>query len=42
MLSYRDAIQILWLSPIYWQLTVPQRWELIREYCQQFNEIAIK
>jgi hypothetical protein len=33
----REAIRILMLSPIYFRLRPPQRWQLVREYCQQFN-----
>jgi hypothetical protein len=25
------------LSPIYFRLRPSQRWQLVREYCQQFN-----
>jgi hypothetical protein len=36
-MSPREAIRILMLSPIYFRLRLPQRWKLVREYCQQFN-----
>jgi len=34
----RDAVRILMLSPIYFRLTVPQRLELVREYCRAMNQ----
>ncbi len=37
MMSPREAIRILMLSPIYFRLTPPQRWQLVREYCQRFQ-----
>lgn len=36
-MSPRQAIRILMLSPIYFRLSLPQRWQLVREYCQRFN-----
>jgi hypothetical protein len=33
----RDAIHILILSPIYFRLTLLQRLQLVREYCQTIN-----
>jgi len=33
----RNAIRILMLSPIYFQLNPVQRWLLVREYCQLIN-----
>ena len=36
-MSLREAIRILMLSPIYFRLSLPQRWQLVREYCQRFN-----
>ncbi len=33
----RDAIRILILSPIYFRLTLVQRLQLVREYCQSVN-----
>ncbi len=37
MMSPREAIRILMLSPIYFRLRPPQRWQLVQEYCQRFN-----
>ena len=37
-MSPREAIRILILSPIYFQLSPEQRWQLVREYCQLFEE----
>lgn len=31
-ISVREAIRILWLSPIYWRLDLRARRELIHEY----------
>jgi hypothetical protein len=36
-MSPREAIRILMLSPFYFRLRPSQRWQLVREYCQQFN-----
>ena len=36
-MSPRDAIHILILSPIYFRLTLSQRLQLVREYCQSIN-----
>jgi len=36
-MSPREAIRILMLSPIYFQLRPQQRWQLVLEYCRQFN-----
>lgn len=36
-MSLREAVRILMLSPIYFRLSLPQRWQLVREYCQRFN-----
>lgn len=33
-MSPRQAIRILMLSPIYFRLSLAQRWRLVREYCQ--------
>ncbi len=33
----REAIRILMLSPIYFQLRPAQRWQLVCEYCQLVN-----
>jgi len=33
----REAIRILMLSPVYFRLSVSQRWQLVREYCRNFN-----
>ncbi len=40
-MSLREAIRILMLSPIYFRLSLPQRWQLVREYCQRFNASKI-
>jgi len=37
MMSPREAIRILMLSPIYFRLRPPQRWQLVQEYCRRFN-----
>ncbi len=37
----RDAVRILMLSPIYFRLTVPQRLELVREYCRVMNVLDV-
>jgi len=34
----RMAIRILMLSPIYFQLSLAQRWTLVLEYCQLFSQ----
>lgn len=36
-MSLREAIRILMLSPIYFRLSLPQRWQLVREYCRTYN-----
>ena len=36
-MSYRRAIRILMLSPIYFRLSVAQRRELVVEYCRLFR-----
>ena len=36
-MSTRDAIHVLILSPIYFRLTVRQRLQLVKEYCQAIN-----
>lgn len=33
----REAIRILMLSPVYFRLSVSQRWQLVREYCRNFS-----
>ena len=40
-MSPRDAIHILILSPIYFRLTLSQRLQLVREYCQSINSCSI-
>lgn len=37
----REAIRILMLSPIYFRLTLSQRWELIREYCTLMSRLRL-
>ncbi len=37
MMSLREAIRILMLSPIYFRMKPPQRWQLVQEYRQRFN-----
>ncbi|CAK8717257.1 hypothetical protein GCAAIG_06685 [Candidatus Electronema halotolerans] len=39
-MSFRDAVHILMLSPIYFYLPVPQRLLLAKEYCQSINRLA--
>lgn len=36
-MNFRDAIHILIQSPIYFRLTLPQRLQLVKEYCQTMN-----
>ncbi len=36
-MSFREAVSILILSPIYFRLTVPQRLELVKDYCRSIN-----
>jgi hypothetical protein len=36
-MSFRDAVHVLMLSPIYFYLPVPQRLLLVKEYCQIVN-----
>jgi len=36
----KQAIHILMLSPCYWRLNVPDRRELVREYCLAFAPIS--
>jgi len=33
----REAIKILMESPIYWRLTIKERRDLVREYCQSVD-----
>jgi hypothetical protein len=40
-MSLRDAIHILIQSPIYFRLTLPQRLELVKEYCEAMNRLCI-
>jgi hypothetical protein len=40
-MSYRRAIRILMLSPIYFRLSVPQRRKLVVEYCQLFSNTKV-
>jgi len=42
MLSYREAVSILMLSPAYWFLTVTQRWQLVKEYCASYEVCAVE
>ncbi len=37
MMNPREAIRILMLSPVYFRLRPLQRWQLVREYCRNFN-----
>lgn len=41
-MSPRDAVRILMLSPFYFRLNLPQRWQLVVEYCRSFNVGRIK
>ncbi|MCI5145342.1 MAG: hypothetical protein D3923_07370 [Candidatus Electrothrix sp. AR3] len=34
--TLRKAVHILILSPIYFQMPVPQRLNLVKEYCQEY------
>jgi hypothetical protein len=36
----REAIQILMLSPIYFQLGPAERRQLIKEYCELFTQVV--
>lgn len=37
----RDAVRILMLSPLYFHLTVPQRLNLVREYCRAMKNFSL-
>ena len=37
MMSPREAIAILMLSPVYFRLSLVERWRLVREYCILVN-----
>ena len=39
IMSPREAIRILMLSPIYFRLNPTQRWQLVREFCRRFNAL---
>jgi hypothetical protein len=39
-MSFRDAVHILMLSPIYFYLPVPQRLLLAKEYCRNINSLT--
>lgn len=36
----REAIQILMLSPIYFQLQPAERRQLVKEYCELFSQVS--
>ncbi len=38
----REAIHILMLSPIYFHLTVPQRLQMVREFCKSMKSYDAK
>jgi len=40
VMTPREAIQILMLSPIYFQLQPAERRQLIKEYCELFSQVA--
>ena len=42
MMSPPEAIRILMLSPLYFRLSLPQRWRLVQEYCRSFNAGAMR
>jgi hypothetical protein len=39
VMTTREAIQILMLSPIYFRLEPAERKQLIKEYCELFSEV---
>lgn len=41
-MSPREAIRILMLSPIYFRLSLTQRWQLVREYCRTYNTNSVR
>ncbi len=41
-MSPREAIRILMLSPVYFRLSLSQRWQLVREYCCNFNRSGVR
>jgi hypothetical protein len=36
----REAIRILMESPIYWRLSLDERWGLIKEYIETFAQVV--
>jgi hypothetical protein len=40
-MTLRDAIRVLMLSPLYFQLPALQRLQLAKEYCQAINTLAV-
>lgn len=40
-MSPREAVHILIHSPIYFRLTLPQRLELVKEYCRSINSFNL-
>jgi len=36
-MNFRDAIRILMLSPMYFQLPLLERLRLVKDYCQAMN-----
>ncbi|MEW6221079.1 MAG: hypothetical protein AB1634_16315 [Thermodesulfobacteriota bacterium] len=41
MMTPREAIRVLMLSPIYFRLKLPARKVLVQEFCQLFAEDSI-
>ena len=39
-MTHREAIQILMLSPIYFQLQPVDRRQLIKEYCEMYSQVV--
>ncbi len=37
----REAVSILMLSPFYFQMTVKQRLELIKDYCNEIKRYSL-
>lgn len=40
VMTPREAVQILMLSPIYFRLEPAERKQLIKEYCELFSQIV--
>ncbi|MDU9049804.1 MAG: hypothetical protein Q3M30_13230 [Candidatus Electrothrix sp. Rat3] len=40
-MNFRDAIRILMLSPMYFQLPLSERLKLVKGYCQAMNSSSL-